>query len=62
MCDISGQNMYCTNRNRGLLGKGKIISVSNNTETYRGRFQQGSEVVRIGADTSEKSILCSSFS
>ena len=61
MCDISGQNMYCTNRNRGLLGKGKIISVSNNTETYRGRFQQGSEVVRIGADTSEKIHLMLKF-
>lgn len=61
VCDISGQRMYCTGRNRGLLGKGKIISVSNNTETYRGRFREGSEVVRLGADTSEKIHLMLKF-
>lgn len=52
-CNISGKYMYCTERNRGLLGKGKLISVSNRTETYQGRFRQGSEITHIGADTSE---------
>ncbi|MGI6349682.1 MAG: type I-C CRISPR-associated protein Cas8c/Csd1 [Eubacteriales bacterium] len=61
LCDISGQRMYCTDRNRGLLGRGKIISVSNHTETYRGRFRDGSEVVRLGADTSEKIHLMLKF-
>ncbi len=52
-CDVSGGEMYCTNRNRGLLGKGKLVSVSNNTETYRGRLTDGAEIIHLGADTSE---------
>lgn len=61
LCDISGEKMYCTSLNRGLLGKGKIISVSNNTETYIGRFHEGAEVIRLGADTSEKIHLMLKF-
>ncbi len=60
-CDVSGQKMYCTNRNRGLLGKAKLISISNNEETYRGRLKEGPEVIRIGADTSEKIHLMLKF-
>ncbi len=61
LCDISGKKVYCSNRHRGLLGKGKIVSVSNNMETYRGRFRDGSEVVRLGAGTSEKIHLMLKF-
>ncbi len=61
ICNITGQRTYCTTRHRGLLGKGKIVSISNNTETYFGRFQEGPEVVHLGADTSEKIHLMLKF-
>ncbi len=61
ICDVSGQRIYCTDLNRGLLGKGKLVSVSNNTETHIGRFCEGSEVIRLGADTSEKIHLMLKF-
>ena len=61
VCDVSGEKMYCTSLNRGLLGTGKIISVSNNKETHIGRFCEGAEVIRLGADTSEKIHLMLKF-
>ncbi|NMA07372.1 MAG: hypothetical protein GX928_06675 [Ruminococcaceae bacterium] len=60
-CDISGKRMYCTKLNRGLLPRGKIISISEKKEIFFGRFREGSEVVRVGADTSEKILLMLKF-
>lgn len=61
VCDISGLTTYCTNTCRGIMGTSKIISVSNNTETYRGRLRKKEDVYRIGAETSEKIFLMLKF-
>ena len=53
-CNISGDNQILTEKHRGLLGTAKIISVSENVETYLGRFRIGSDIIRIGRKTSEK--------
>lgn len=60
-CDVSGLQAYCTNTCRGIMGKSKIISVSNNTEAYKGRLRQKEDVYRIGAETSEKIFLMLKF-
>lgn len=54
ICNISGKEDYITQKHRGLLGNAKLISVSNNTETYIGRFREKTDIVRIGYRTSEK--------
>ena len=54
LCDISGQQMYCTKKHRGLMGNAKLISVSNHIETYYGRFEDGSSVTKVGYVTSQK--------
>lgn len=53
-CNISGQEEQQATKHRGLMGNAKLISVSNNTETYKGRFQSGSDIVQIGYQSSEK--------
>lgn len=53
-CNITGQIMYCSNKHRGMMGNAKIMSVSNNRETYIGRFQKGEDVFNIGYQTSQK--------
>lgn len=53
-CDISGEETYCVSRHRGLMGNAKLISISNNNETYYGRFDDGEEVVHIGYEVSQK--------
>ena len=53
-CNISGDNQILTEKHRCLLGTAKIISVSNNVETYLGRFRTGSDIIRVGRKTSEK--------
>src|SRR5699024_4426799 len=53
-CDISGTKQQLTTKHRGLLGNAKLVSVSNNIETYKGRFKQGTDMVQIGYQTSEK--------
>lgn len=53
-CNISGDNQILTEKHRGLLGTAKIISVSENAETYLGRFRIGSDIIRVGRKTSEK--------
>lgn len=60
-CDLSGEEMFCTDTCRGLLGTSKIISVSNHTETYKGRFRNKQEVYRIGSETSERIFLMLKF-
>lgn len=53
-CNISGNTEQLTTKHRGLLGNAKLISVSNNVETYKGRFQKGSDIIHIGYQSSEK--------
>ncbi len=53
-CDISGIKQQLTTKHRGLMGNAKLISVSNNIETYKGRFKNGTDMVQIGYQTSEK--------
>lgn len=59
-CDISGRRMYCTNRNRGLIGMGKIVGGSHD-ETHKGRFYDSNQVIRLGGETSEKIHLMLKF-
>mgnify|MGYP003583049725 CR=1 FL=1 len=54
VCDISGEEIYCSSKHRGLFGTSKLISVSNNDETYYGRLKKGEEIISIGHETSQK--------
>lgn len=54
VCDISGELTYCSDKHRPLFGTAKLISVSNHTETYKGRIQDGSNLISIGYETSQK--------
>lgn len=55
-CDISGNKIYCLgNRShRGLIGRGKLIGVSNHKDTYIGRFSDWGQIIHIGCETSQK--------
>ncbi|MGV2876053.1 type I-C CRISPR-associated protein Cas8c/Csd1 [Macrococcus capreoli] len=53
-CSLSGEEDFIIKNHRGLLGTAKIISVSNNKETYYGRFKKGSDINQIGYKSSEK--------
>ncbi len=53
-CNISGTMQQLTTKHRGLMGNAKLISVSNNTENYKGRFNKGEDIISIGYQTSEK--------
>lgn len=56
-CAISGEDMYCTEIHRGTFGSSKLISISNNTEVYSGRFSSSKDykgVINIGFRTSNK--------
>lgn len=53
-CNISGKEEQQATKHRGLMGNAKLISVSNNTETYKGRFQSGADIIQIGYQSSEK--------
>lgn len=54
ICNISGEEQQLTTKHRGLMGNAKLISVSNNIETYKGRFSSGEDIIKIGYRTSEK--------
>lgn len=54
ICDISGKEIYCSSKHRGLFGTSKLISVSNHNETYFGRLKKGEEIISIGYETSQK--------
>lgn len=54
LCNISGEEQQLTSKHRGLLGNAKLISVSNNKETYQGRFSKGEDIISVGYRTSEK--------
>lgn len=53
-CDISGEKQYCVSKHCGVIGRAKLIGLSNHTEAYRGRFKTGEEVVHVGYKTSQK--------
>lgn len=53
-CNISNEFTYCVKLHRGIIGNAKLISISNNNETYYGRFSTGEEVISIGYETSQK--------
>lgn len=53
-CNISGNMEQLTTKHRGLLGNAKLISVSNHSETYKGRFKEGADIIQIGYQSSEK--------
>ncbi|TAH64684.1 MAG: type I-C CRISPR-associated protein Cas8c/Csd1 [Anaerolineaceae bacterium] len=60
-CNISKELTYCVKSHRGIIGNSKLISVSNNNETYYGRFHSGEEVISIGYETSQKMHLILKF-
>ena len=43
-CDITGKLDYCIESHTGIIGKAKLISVSNHNETYFGRFESGKDL------------------
>jgi CRISPR-associated protein Csd1 len=53
-CDISGKLDYYVERHRGLIGNAKLISISNNDETYYGRLKDGKDIYHISYETSQK--------
>lgn len=61
ICNISGTKETITEKHRGLMGTAKVISVSNNKETYFGRFHNGSDIIRVGRKSSEKIHLMLKF-
>lgn len=56
-CDISGEKAYIAAKHRGLLPNAKVMSESNHYEIFRGRFRNGTEIVRVGLVTSQKVLL-----
>lgn len=56
LCNISGNLEEITGKHRGLLGNAKIISTGPK-EAYFGRFRTGSDVIKVGYETSEKAHL-----
>lgn len=53
-CDITGKLDYCIERHRGLVGNAKLISISNNDETYYGRFKDGGDICHMSYEASQK--------
>lgn len=53
-CNLTGEDSYCIERHRGVIGNAKLISISNNKETYYGRFKQGEEIYHISYEGSQK--------
>ena len=60
-CNISGCKEKIIYIHRGLLGNAKLISVSNKTEAYEGRFRKREDIVNVGYATSEKIHLMAKF-
>lgn len=60
-CNISGNNETITDKHRGLMGTAKVISVSNNKETYFGRFNVDTDIISVGRKSSEKIHLMLKF-
>ncbi|MGT2832611.1 type I-C CRISPR-associated protein Cas8c/Csd1 [Streptococcus halotolerans] len=61
ICNISGRKETLATKHRGLIGNAKLISVSNNNETYKGRFRERDDVFTVGTQTSEKIHLMAKY-
>ncbi len=61
LCNISGRKEVLATKHRGLIGNAKLISVSNNNETYKGRFKERDDVFTVGNQTSEKIHLMAKY-
>lgn len=61
ICNISGREETLATKHRGLIGNAKLISVSNNNETYKGRFRERDDVFTVGNQTSEKIHLMAKY-
>ncbi|MEQ9809392.1 type I-C CRISPR-associated protein Cas8c/Csd1 [Streptococcus jiangjianxini] len=61
ICNISGRKETLATKHRGLIGNAKLISVSNNNETYKGRFRERDDVFTVGNQTSEKIHLMAKY-
>lgn len=61
ICNISGKEEVLATKHRGLIGNAKLISVSNNNETYKGRFRERDDVFTVGNQTSEKIHLMAKY-
>lgn len=61
ICNISEKEEVIADKHRGLMGNAKVVSVSNNKETYVGRFKEGSDIIKIGRKSSEKIHLMLKF-
>ena len=55
ICNITGKEDYIVDKHRGILGNSKLISAVK--QSYIGRFKEGSDVISIGYETSEKAHL-----
>lgn len=53
-CDITGKLDYCIESHIGIIGRAKLISVSNHNETYFGRFESGKDLFHVGYEASQK--------
>lgn len=53
-CYITGILDYCVERHRGLIGNAKLVSISNNDETYYGRLKDGKDICHISYEASQK--------
>lgn len=53
-CDVTGNLDYCVTKHRGIIGNAKLISISNNDETYYGRFKSGEDVYHMSYETSQR--------
>src|SRR5699024_1428234 len=53
-CNILGQEAYCTDKHRGIIGMAKLVSASNNTETYYGRIKNSKDIYHMSFEASQK--------
>ena len=54
ICNISGSMEHIITKHRKVDDKKKLICMSNNEETYLGRFKGRNSLIKIGRKTSEK--------
>lgn len=53
-CNILGEEEYCTDKHRGIIGMAKLVSASNNTETYYGRIRDSKDIYHMSFEASQK--------
>ncbi len=54
ICNVSGSMEHIITKHRKVDDKKKLICMSNNEETYLGRFKGRNSLIKIGRKTSEK--------